>query len=112
MTTYLEYFNSIQLKLWRRKILRIYNTYRDVFEEYGLNEDLRNLLNNIDYLLNILSSKISYYLKIARAREFMEDLDRFRVDASRYLGRIIEQLYRDVREMIDWVFNSEVVENV
>jgi len=42
----------------------------------------------------------------------MEDLEEFRVYSSRYLGRIAEQLYRDVREMINWVFNSEVVEDI
>jgi len=112
MTTPLECFDVKQLKLWRQDILRIYDTYRDVFEEYGLDEDLRNLLNNLDYLLNILSTKTPYHLKIAKVNELLEDLDRFRVYASRYLGRITEQLYRDVREMIDWVFNSEVVEDV
>jgi len=109
MTTPLECFDSRQLKLWRQEILRIYDTYRDVFEEYGLDEDLRNLLNNLDYLLNILSTRTPYHLKI---NEFLEDLDRFRVYASRYLGRITEQLYRDVKEVIEEVFNSEVVEDV
>jgi len=51
-------------------------------------------------------------LKIAKVNEFLEDQDRFRVYASRYLGRITEQLYKDVWEMIDWVFNSEVVKDV
>jgi len=32
------------------------------------------------------------------------------VDASRYLGRIAEQLYRDIREVIDGVFDIPEVE--
>jgi len=103
MTTPLECFDSRQLKLWRQKILRIYDTYRDVFEEYGLDEDLRNLLNNLDYLLNILSTKLPYQMKVTKAREFLEDLDRFRVYASRYVGNIAEELYRDVREVIEGI---------
>ena len=98
------------MKLWRQQIFNIYNGYVDVFEEQGLDDELRKLLNSLDYLLSILSTKLPYQLKIAKVNEFLEDLDRFRVYSSRHLGRIIEQLYRDVREMIDWVFNSEVVE--
>jgi len=68
-------------------------------------------LKSLDNLLNILSAKLPYQLKIARVRGFPEELDRFRVYASRHVGRVAEQLYRDVREMINEVFNvSEVVE--
>jgi len=42
-------------------------------------------------------------------KRFMEGLDKFRVYSSRYIVRIAEQLYRDVKEVIDGVFNSEVV---
>jgi len=112
MVASLECFNSRQLKLWRQQVFEVYDTYRNVFEEYGLDEDLRNLLNNLDYLLNILSIKLPYQVKIARTREFMKDLDRFRVYASMYLGRIAEQLYRDVKEVIEEVFTPEVVEDV
>ena len=42
---------------------------------------------------------------------FLEDLDRFRVYSWRYVGRVAEQLYRDVKEVIDGVFNLEVVES-
>ena len=49
-------------------------------------------------------------MKVTKAREFLEDLDRFRAYASRYLGGIADLLYRDVREMINKVFNVEVVE--
>jgi hypothetical protein len=66
------------------------------------------MLNHLDELLNTLSTKISYDVKIARVREFMIELDKFRVATSRYLGRIAEQLYRDVREVIDEVFNFNV----
>mgnify|MGYP000142962838 CR=1 FL=1 len=106
----LECFDVRQLKLWRQQILNIYNGYVDVFEEQGLDDELRKLLNNLDNLLNILSTKLPYQLKIARVREFLEELDRFRMYASRYLGMIAEQLYRDVREMSNGVFNVEVVE--
>jgi len=109
MTTYLEYFDSRQLKLWRQRIFEVYDRFRDVFEEYGLDEELRNLLNNLDYLLSILSTKLPYQLKIAKVNEFLEDLDRFRVYASRYLGGIADLLYRDVREVIKKVFNVEVL---
>jgi len=68
-------------------------------------------LNSLDNLLSILSTKLPYQLKIAKVNEFLEDLDRFRVYASRYLGRIAEQLYRDIREVINDVFNAEVVQN-
>ena len=107
----LESFDVRQLKLWRQLILEIYNRYVEVFEEQGLEDELRNLLNNLDYLLNILSTKLPYRLTIVKVREFLEDLDRFRVYASRYLGMIAEQLYRDVKEFIDGVFNLEVVED-
>ena len=92
MTTYLEYFNSRQLKLWRQRIFEVYDRFRDVFEEYGLDEELRNLLNNLDYLLSILSTKLPYQLKIAKVNEFLEDLDRFRVYASRYVGNSADEL--------------------
>ena len=108
----LECFDVRQVKLWRQQVFEVYDRFRDVFEEYGLDEDLRNLLNNLDYLLNILSIKLPYQLKIAKVNEFLEDLERFRVYASRYLGRIAEQLYRDVKEVIEEVFNSEVVKDV
>jgi len=42
----------------------------------------------------------------------VSELDRFRAYTSRYHGRITEQLYRDIKEVIEEVFNSEVVENV
>jgi len=107
----LESFDVRQLKLWRQQILDIYNIYIDVFEEYGLDGDLRSLLNNLDNLLDILSTKLPYQLKIARTKEFLEDLDRFRVYSWRYVGRVAEQLYRDVKEAIDGIFNVEVVED-
>jgi len=50
-------------------------------------------------------------LKVARIGDFLEDLDRFRVYSWRYVGRVAEQLYRDVKEVIDGVFNVEVVED-
>jgi predicted enzyme involved in methoxymalonyl-ACP biosynthesis len=99
------------MKLWRRQIFEIHDRYVEVFEEQALDDDLRKILNSLDELLNTLSSKISYDVKITRVREFMMELDKFRVATSRYLGRITEQLYRDVREVIDGVFNvSEEVE--
>ena len=107
----LESFDVRQLKLWRQQILNIYDSYVDVFEEQGFDDELRKLLNNLDNLLNILSTKLSYKLKIAMVRDFLEDLDRFRVYSSKYVGRAAEQLYKDVKEVIDGVFNvSEVVE--
>jgi len=109
--TPLEYFDPRQLRLWRQQILDIYDRFRDAYEEQGLDEDLRKLLNNLDYLLNILSVKLPYQLKIARVREFLEDLDRFRMYSWRYVGRTAEQLYRDVKEVIDGIFNLEVVES-
>jgi len=52
-----------------------------------------------------------YQLMVAMVRDFLEDLDRFRMYSWRYVGRVAEQLYRDVKEVIDGVFNvSEVVE--
>ncbi len=99
-----------QARLWRLGISGIYERHRKVFGDHRLDRDLRNLLDNLDYLLNILSIKLPYQVKIARTREFMEDLDRFRVYSSRYLRRIAEQLYRDVREVIGGVFVSKVGE--
>jgi len=107
----LECFDVRQVKLWRQQVFEVYDRFRDVFEQ-GLDYELRELLNSLDNLLSILSTKLPYQLKIAKVNEFLEDLDRFRVYSLRHLGRIIEQLYRDVKEMIDWVFNSEVVEDV
>jgi len=106
----LECFDSRQMKLWRQQIFDIYNGYVDVFEERGLGDELRELLDSLDNLLSILSTKLPYQMKVTKAREFLEDLDRFRAYASRYLGGIADLLYRDVREMINKVFNVEVVE--
>jgi len=107
-----ECFDVRQVKLWRQQVFNIYNGYVDVFEEQGLDDELRELLNSLDNLLSILSTKLPYQLKIAKVNEFLEDLDRFRAYTSRYHGRITEQLYRDVKEVIEGIFNSEVVENV
>ena len=107
----LECFDVRQVKLWRQQVFEVYDRFRDVFEQ-GLDYELRELLNSLDNLLSILSTKLPYQLKIAKVNEFLEDLERFRVDASRYLGGIAEQLYRDVKEVIEGVFNSEVVEDV
>jgi hypothetical protein len=101
----LEAHNIRQLKLWRRQTFKIYNRYGGDFEERGLDDDLRNILNSLDDLLNTLSTKISYDVKIARIKEFLSELDRFRVSSSKYLGRISEQLYRDIKEIINGVFN-------
>jgi len=100
------------MKLWRQQIFNIYNGYVDVFEEQGLDDELRELLNSLDNLLTILSTKLPYQLKIAKVNEFLEDLDRFRAYASRYLSITAEQLYRDIREVINDVFNAEVVKDV
>ena len=67
----LEAHDIRQLKLWRRQTFKIYNRYGGDFEERGLDDDLRNILNSLDDLLNTLSTKISYDVKIARVREFM-----------------------------------------
>jgi len=107
----LECFDVRQVKLWRQQVFEVYDRFRDVFEQ-GLDYELRELLNSLDNLLSILSTKLPYQLKIAKVNEFLEDLERFRVDASRYLGGIAEQLYRDVKEVIEGIFNSEVVEDV
>jgi predicted enzyme involved in methoxymalonyl-ACP biosynthesis len=107
----LEFHDLRQMKLWRRQIFEIHDRYVEVFEEQALDDDLRKILNSLDELLNTLSTKISYDVKIARVREFLSELDKFRVATSRYLGKIAEQLYKDVREVIDGVFNvSEEVE--
>ena len=106
----LESLDVRQLKLWRQQILNIYNGYIDVFEEQRLDDELRKLLNNLDNLLDILSTKLPYHLMVAMVGEFLEELDRFRMYSSRYLGMIAEQLYRNVKEVIDGVFNLEVVE--
>jgi len=42
-------------------------------------------------------------MKVTKAREFLEDLDRFRVYASSYVGNSAEELYRDVREVIEGI---------
>jgi len=92
-------------------VFEIYYRYVDLFEEYGFGDELRNALNNLDNLLNTLSTKLPYELKVTKTREFLRELDRFRVFSSRYLKTIAEQLYKDVREVINSVFNvSEEVE--
>jgi hypothetical protein len=104
----LEAHDLRQLRLWRRIIYDLYDKYGEVFEEYGYGNELRDALNNLDNLLNTLSTKLPYELKLTRVREFLRELDRFRVAASRYFGKIAEQLYRDVRDVIDGVFNFDV----
>jgi hypothetical protein len=109
----LECFDLRQLKLWRRQIFQIYDRYAGAFEEQALDDDLRKILNSLDELLNTLSTKIFYDVKIARVREFLSELDRFRVFSSKYLGRISEEFYRDIKEIIDGIFSfSEDVEDV
>jgi hypothetical protein len=107
----LEFHDLRQLKLWRRQVFEIYHRYVDLFEEYGFGDELRNALNNLDNLLNTLSTKLPYELKLTRVREFLSELERF-ISTSKYLGRISKQLYRDIKEIIDGVFNvsSEVID--
>jgi len=95
----LECFDVRQVKLWRQQVFEVYDRFRDVFEQ-GLDYELRELLNTLDNLLSILSTKLPYQMKVTKAREFLEDLDRFRVYASRYVGNSAEELYRDVKEVI------------
>jgi hypothetical protein len=106
----LEFHDLRQMKLWRRQIFQIYDRYAGAFEEQALDDDLRKILNSLDELLNTLSTKISYDVKIARVREFLSELDRFRVSSSKYLGRISEKFFLDIKEIIDGVFNSQEVE--
>jgi hypothetical protein len=109
----LEAHDLRQLRLWRRIIYDLYDKYGEVFEEYGYGNELRDALNNLDSLLNTLSTKLPYELKVTKTREFLRELDRFRVFSSRYLKTIAEQLYRDVKEIIDGIFSfSEDVEDV
>jgi len=96
----LEYLNIRQLKIWKQQAFEIYNKCRDIFEEQRLGEGLRDFLNNLNNLLNILLVKLPCQLKIARVREFMEELE-----DSRYVGRLAEQIYRDIKEVINEVFN-------
>jgi hypothetical protein len=86
----------------------LYNKFKDVFDEFGLTEEFIKLLNNMEDLLSALSSKAAYNLKIEKTREFMGEVDRFRVFSSKYLGRISEELYRDIKEIIDGVFNFDI----
>ncbi|MCL7404356.1 MAG: hypothetical protein LZ172_08465 [Thaumarchaeota archaeon] len=86
----LEFHDLRQMKLWRRQIFEIHDRYVEVFEEQALDDDLRKILNSLGELLNTLSTKIFYDVKIARVREFLSELDRFRVSSSKYLGRISE----------------------
>jgi hypothetical protein len=86
----LEFHDLRQIKLWRRQIFEIHDRYGGVFEEQALDDDLRKILNSLGELLNTLSTKIFYDVKIARVREFLSELDRFRVSSSKYLGRISE----------------------
>ena len=98
----LECFDVRQVKLWRQQVFEVYDRFRDVFEQ-GLDYELRELLNTLDNLLSILSTKLPYQMKVTKAREFLEDLDRFRVYASRYVGNSAEELYRDVKEVIEGI---------
>jgi hypothetical protein len=108
----LEFHDLRQMKLWRRQIFEIYDRYAEAFEEYGFGDELRNALNNLDNLLNTLSTKLPYELKLTRVREFLSELERFEMSTSKYLGKIPKQLYRDIKEIIDGVFNvsSEVID--
>jgi hypothetical protein len=66
------------------------------FEERGLDDELRDLLNNLDDLLNILSTKAPYELKITKTKEFMDELERFRVHALKHVGIRAGLLCKDV----------------
>jgi len=104
----LEFHDLRQLKLWRKQVFEIYYRYVDLFEEYGFGDELRNALNNLDNLLNTLSTKLPYELKLTRVREFLSELERFKKSTSKYLGRISKQLYKDIKEVIDGVFNFDI----
>ena len=108
----LEAHDLRQLRLWRRIIYDLYDKYGEVFEEYGYGNELRDALNDLDSLLNTLSTKLPYELKLTRVREFLSELERFKMSTSKYLGRISKQLYRDIKEVIDGIFNvsSEVID--
>jgi hypothetical protein len=106
----LEFHDVRQLKLWRRFVYNLYEKYVDVFDEYGGIEELIKLLNHLDELLNILSIKLPYDVKIAEFQKFLSDLDNFRIQCSRYIGRAADLLYKDVKEIIDEVFSGEVEE--
>jgi hypothetical protein len=85
--------------------------FRDVFDEYGLLHELAYLLNYLDELPNILSTKlVPYDMKIGEVQKFLSDLDNFRIRYSRYIGRAADLLYKDVKEIIDEVFSGEVEE--
>jgi hypothetical protein len=104
----LEFHDLRQMKLWRRQIFQIYDRYAGAFEEQALDDDLRKILNSLDELLSNLSTKIPYEVKVSMVREFLRELDRFTVFSSRYLKTIAEQLYRDVKEIIDGIFSEDV----
>jgi hypothetical protein len=82
--------------------------FDDVYDEYGGIEELIKLLNHLDELLNILSIKLPYDAKIAEVQKFLSDLDNFRIQCSRYIGRVADLLYKDVKEIINEVFSGEV----
>jgi len=106
----LECFDLRQLKLWRRQIFQIYDRYAEVFEERGLDDELRNLLNSLDDLLNILSIKAPYELKITKTKEFMDELERFRVHALKHVGIIANQLCKDIEEEVFFILRYKEVE--
>ena len=106
----LECFDLRQLKLWRRQIFQIYDSYAEVFEERGLDDELRNLLNSLDDLLNILSIKAPYELKITKTKEFMDELERFRVHALKHVGIIANQLCKDIEEEVFFILRYKEVE--
>jgi hypothetical protein len=99
----LEAHDLRQMKLWRKIVYDIYDKYQEVFEERGLDDELRNLLNSLDDLLNILSIKAPYELKITKTKEFMDELERFRVHALKHVGIIANQLCKDIEEEVFFI---------
>jgi methionyl-tRNA synthetase len=109
----LEAHDLRQLKLWRKIIYDLHDKYGETFEEYGLGDELRDLLNSLDDTLNILSTKAPYELKITKTKEFMDELERFRMHALKHVGIIANQLCKDIEEEVFFILRyKEADQNV
>jgi hypothetical protein len=91
-------------------IYDIYDRYREVFEERGLDDELRDLLNSLNDTLNILSTKAPYELKITKTKEFMDELERFRIYALKHVGAIANNLCKDIEEEVFFILRYKEVE--
>jgi hypothetical protein len=100
--TPLESFDLRQMKLWKQKILSVYEKYKNVFEDEGFLEEFTKILNIANDTLVIIDR---YELPDVVIRTFIEDfydrLEGFRRGYRRYIGRVIENVCDELRRIVE-----------